>query len=428
METVTRLRGVLARLDPRPIALGKIRQFGGCRRYVYNRLLAEREAAWKALGTSPDAKAKKAFNYEWSYNGMAHKITLWRSQLEWLADCPVHALQNAAWDLQDAYEKWWRDLAKRPRFKKKSHGSDSWAESDPACFGVNGQAIKLPKIGWVRARISRKIEGVVKRITVKQEGEHWHASLLVEEEVKEPRPSGKPAIGLDLGVVHDVADSDGDFHDTLTRTKGEKRRLGRLARAVSRKKKGSRNREKAKRKLNRARLRIDRRIRHEIHVMTFRLAQNHGLVAVEDLDVKGMTASAAGTLEAPGRNVAAKRGLNREILERRWGEIRRQLGYKCPWNGSRLVAVPAPHSSQECSSCGHVDKRNRISQAVFQCVACGHEENADVNAAKVIRLRGIEMAAGHAATACGEDVRPPRKRRRTSVKQEPSEGAHACVA
>lgn len=428
MKTVARLRGILARLDPKPVALGKIHQFGGCRRYAYNRLLAEREAAWKALGASPDVETKKAFNREWYYVGMTHKITLWRSKLEWLRACPVHVLQNAAWDLQDAYEKWWKGLAKRPRFKKKSHGADSWTESDPACFGVNGQAVKLPKIGWVRARISQRIEGVVKRITVKQEGEHWHASLLVEEAVEEPKPNGKPAVGLDLGVVHDVADSDGNIYDTLTRTKEEKRRLRRLARAVSRKKKGSRNREKAKRKLNRARLRIDRRIRHEIHVLTCRLAKNHGLVAIEDLDVKGMTGSAAGTLEAPGRNVGAKRGLNREILERRWGETRRQLGYKCPWNGSRLVAVPAPYSSQECSSCGHADKQNRPSQAVFQCVSCGHEENADVNAAKVIRKRGIVLAAGHAATACGEDVRPPRKRRRTSVKQEPSEGAHTCVA
>lgn len=425
---MARLRGIQVRLEPKPIALGKIRQFGGCRRYVYNRLLAEREAAFKALGESPDAEAKKAFNYEWSYNGMAHKITLWRSQLEWLADCPVHVLQNGAWDLQDAYERWWKNLSKPPRFKRKSHGSDSWTESDPKSFDVNGQAIKLPKIGWVRARISRKIAGIVKRITVKQEGEHWYASLLIEETVEQPKPNGKPAIGLDLGIVHDVADSDGNFHDMFTRTEEEKRRLRRLAQAVSRKKKGSRNREKAKKRLNRARLRIDRRIRHEIHVMTFRLAKNHGLVAVEDLDVKGMTASASGTKEAPGKNVAAKRGLNREIRERRWGEARRQLGYKCPWNGSLLVAVPAPYSSQECSECGHVDRRNRPSQAVFRCVACGHEENADLNAAKVIRKRGIKMAAGHAATACGEDVRPPRKRRRTSVKQEPPESTHVCVA
>lgn len=424
-----RLKAHVARLDPKPAALEQIRRFGGCRRYVYNRLLAEREVAWKEIAGSPCAEAKKALNREWSYVGMTHKITLWRSQLDWLDACPVHALQNAALDLQDAYERWWKGLAKRPRFKRKSHGTDSWRETDPACFGINGQAVKLPKIGWVRARISRRIEGAVKQITVKREGEHWHASLLVEEEVEDPKPNGKPAVGLDLGIVHDVADSDGKVHDVITRTEEEEKRLRRLARAVSRKRKGSRNREKAKRRLNRARLRIDRRIRHGIHVMTFRLAKNHGLVAVEDLDVKGMTASAAGIREAPGRNVAAKRGLNREILERRWGETRRQLKYKCPWYGSLLVAVPAPYSSQECSECGCVDERNRPSRGVFRCVACGHEEDADVNAAKVVRKRGTELvAAGHAVTACGEDVRPPRKRRRTSAKQEPPEGAHACVA
>jgi putative transposase len=418
-DSRVRLKAFLARLDPKPAALDRIRQTAGCRRYVYNRLLAERQAAWKALGESPDSQIRKAFGREWSYVGMAKRITLWRSQLSWLRDCPVHALQNGALDLQTAYENWWAGRAGAPCPKKKSRGLDSWTESDPACFSVNGQAVRLPKIGWVRARISQPLEGVVRRITIKQDGESWVASLLVEETLLEaPRPNGQPPVGLDLGIVHAVTDSEGKVSDLAPRTSAEKRHLRRLARAVSRKKKGSRNREKAKRRLGRARRRMDRRIGHEIHVFTCRTAKNHGLVAVEDLEVQAMSASAAGSRELPGTRVAAKRGLNREIRERRWGEIRRQLEYKCLWYGSRLVAVPAAGSSQECSACGHQAVENRKTQAQFGCLACGHQENADQNAAKVILKRALKWAAGHAASACGESVRP-RKGRRFSKKQEP---------
>jgi hypothetical protein len=104
-----------------------------------------------------------------------------------------------------------------------------------------------------------------------------------------------------------------------------------------------------------------------------------------------MTRSASGTVEQPGRNVAQKSGLNRSILEQIWGEISRQLTYKSEWYGSLFARVPAHYSSQECSECGHVSKENRESQAVFHCKKCGHEANADINAAVVILKRGIKV-------------------------------------
>jgi len=334
---------------------------------------------------------------------------------------PVHALQNGAKDLQGAYERWWGKLAGPPNFKKKGSGLDSWRESDPACFDVNGQAVELPKIGWVKARIPGKVSGDLRSLTIKQEGEHWFVTIVVKETVKDPEPNRGPAVGLDMGVAQAVTESTGEVHNFGKSSLEEKRRLRKLARSVSRKKKGSRNREKAKRRLWKAKKRISRRTEHEIHVMTFRLAKNHGLVGIEDLNVKGMTARAAGTPEAPGKNVAQKRGLNREILARRWGEVRRQLGYKCPWYGSLLVKVEAAYSSQECSECGHVSPENRKSQSIFSCVACGHAENADVNAAAVVRKRAL-LAAGHAVTACGEAV-SRRLEHATSVKQEPTRKA-----
>lgn len=350
---------------------------------------------------------------------MAKKITAWRRELEWMKECPVHALQNGAKDLQSAYERWWSGLGGPPRFKKKSSGQNSWRESDPACFDVNGQAIKLPKIGWVRAKISQKVSGKPRLLTVKEEGGDWYATITLQEEVEDPKPHEGTPLGLDLGVTQSATESTGATHIFGKVEQREQKRLRQLAKAVSRKKKGSKNREKAKRNLARAQRRIRRHVRHEIHVMTHQLAKNHGLIGVEDLGIQGMTASAKGTVEAPGRNVSQKRRLNREILARSWGEVVRQLEYKCSWAGSRLVKVPAAYSSQECSVCGQVSRENRKSRSLFSCVACRYEENADVNAAKVILKRAL--AAGHAVTACGEDVRR-RLGHATSVKQEPTHG------
>ena len=119
------------------------------------------------------------------------------------------------------------------------------------------------------------------------------------------------------------------------------------------------------------------------------------MVCVEDLNMQAMTASAAGTVEAPGSQVRQKAGLNKAILDQGWGEFRRQLGYKQDWRGGWLLAVPAPYTSQTCPECGHVAAENRPSQAVFRCVACGYEANADdVGSINIAR-------AGHARLACG---------------------------
>ena len=111
--------------------------------------------------------------------------------------------------------------------------------------------------------------------------------------------------------------------------------------------------------------------------MLFR-SQNHAMVCIEDLQVRNMSASAAGTIEAPGTNVRAKSGLNKAILDQGWFKFRRQLDYKTAWSGGHLVAVPPQNTSRTCPCCGHVAKENRQTQARFACVECGFEENADL--------------------------------------------------
>lgn len=126
-----------------------------------------------------------------------------------------------------------------------------------------------------------------------------------------------------------------------------------------------------------------------LHKLSRELANNHGLIAIEALQVKAMTRSAKGTIDEPGTNVRAKAGLNREILASGWGELRRQLDYKTAAAGGRLVEVPPAYSSQTCGVCGHRNGASRRGGR-FACTACGHQDHADINAARVILARAFE--------------------------------------
>lgn len=141
------------------------------------------------------------------------------------------------------------------------------------------------------------------------------------------------------------------------------------------------------------------------------------MIAVEDLKVGNMSKSAGGTVAAPGRNVRAKSGLNKSILDQGWSEFRRKLEYKTAWNGGYFVAVDAKNTSRTCPCCGHISAENRKTQALFACIKCGHAANADhVGAINV-------LAAGHAAIACGGMVQSGRP-----SKQEPAEATQTLAA
>ncbi len=167
-------------------------------------------------------------------------------------------------------------------------------------------------------------------------------------------------------------------------------KLGWLRYRNSRKTKFSNNWKRARARVQRLHARIGNCRRDFLHKTSSIISQNHAIVCIEDLQVRNMSGSATGTTEAPGRNVRAKSGLNKAILDQGWFEFRRQLDYKLAWNGAYLIAVPPHHTSQTCLSCGHVAKDNRQSQARFECVVCGFKENADVVGARNILSRGME--------------------------------------
>ncbi|MFO7808469.1 RNA-guided endonuclease InsQ/TnpB family protein [Guyparkeria sp.] len=262
----------------------------------------------------------------------------------------------------------------------------------------------LPKLGWLRYRKSREVVGTVKNVTVSASGGKWFVSIQTEREVETGYHSASSIVGVDAGVAK------------------RQRQLVKAQRALSRKKKFSRNWIKAKARVQKIHTRIGNTRRDYLHKLTTTLSKNHAAIVIEDLQVRNMAMSASGTVDQPGRNVRAKTGLNRSILDQGWSEFRRQLEYKQAWRGGIVEAVAPRNTSRTCSACGHVAKENRQSQSRFECVGCGHTAHADVNAARNI------LAAGHVVMACGGEVSPYRHLGAGTAapsKQEPAEAIHS---
>ncbi|WP_455289570.1 RNA-guided endonuclease InsQ/TnpB family protein [Cupriavidus necator] len=378
-----------------------MRCFAGSCRLVFNKALAlqnERyEQGEKKLG----------------YAGLCKLLTEWRNSAEtaWLADAPIHPLQQALKDLERAYTNFFAKRADFPRFKKKGQ-RDSFRYPDPKQIKLDqsNSRIFLPKLGWLFYRNSRRTLGVLKNVTVSQACGKWFVSIQTEREVEQPVPQATSAIGIDMGITRFATFSDGKYLAPLNSFKKHEARLRRAQRSMSRKQEFSSNWKKAKARVQRIHSRIGNARSDFLHKASHAISQNHAMVCIEDLQVKNMSRSAAGTPDAPGRNVRAKFGLNKSILDQGWSEFRRQMDYKLAWNGGYLIAVPPQNTSRTCPCCGHVSAENRKTQATFVCVDCGFEENADVVGAINV------LARGHRVAACGEPVQSDR-----SVKQEPTE-------
>lgn len=405
-------------LRTRPVVEAKLRRFAGMGRQVWNRALDEQRAR-HARGEKYAGHAQ-----------MCKWLTAWRNDpaTAWLSEGPIHPQQQVLRRLDEAYRRFFGKTGGFPSFKK--YGEEPgirFPDSKQFAMDEANGRIKLPKLGWVRLRMSQPVEGELRNVSITREGAKWFASIQVGATTTVPALGVAPTLGIDLGLAQFAAMSDGKTISPLKALAIQQVRLKRYQRSVSRKKKGSANRNKAVAKLGN----LHRRIAHQrsdwLHKLTTELAEQHAGIALEDLRIKNMSASASGTVEAPGRNVRQKAGLNRGILDAAWGEFARQLTYKVEWRGGRVILVHPAYTSRTCRICGHESAENRQSQAAFSCVACGHTENADVHAAKNI------LAAGHAvwlagetqqAVACGGVVSraaSERAKRAAPVKQEPTE-------
>jgi putative transposase len=385
-----------------------MRRFAGSCRFVFNKALAMQ----KALYEQGERKL--------GYAGLCKALTTWRNSEDttWLADAPVHPLQQTLKDLERAYTNFFAKRADFPRFKKKGMG-DSFRYPDAKQFKIDAgnSRVFLPKLGWIRYRNSRELLGTAKNITVSSNGGKWFVSIQTEREIAEPVHPSASIIGIDVGITRFATLSDGSFIEPLNTFRKHEQRLARYQRAMSRKTTFSNNWKKAKCKVQKLHTRIANVRRDFLHKASTTISQNHAIVCIEDLRVRNMSRSAAGSSEAPGNNVRAKSGLNKSILDQGWFEFRRQLEYKQVWRGGDVLAVPPRNTSRTCPCCGHVSAENRQTQARFACVECAYENNADLVGAINVLERG------HRLLACGELAQSGR-----SMKQEPAEATTQGLA
>ncbi len=377
----------------------------GHARFVWN-LAVEQHSHWQ-----PGRKSAPG------YTDQCRQLTHARAENPWLAAGSVIVQQQALKDFAQA----------KANFFGRTHGQPTWRRHGRSeGFRIVGVTpgdvrrvsrkvgeVKVPKVGWVRFRWSRAVADSVKsyRVTLDRAG-RWHVAFAAPP-APIPAPRAGDMVGVDRGVVVSAALSTAELLNAPTLRANEKARLLRLQRKLARAQHGSNRRGRVKAAIARLKARETDRRKDWVEKTSTRLAREFAVIAVENLKITNMTRSAKGTLDAPGRGVPQKAGLNRGILANGWGLLVTRLERKAP---GRVVKVDPRFTSQRCSACGIVDRKARESQAAFRCRSCGFAANADVNAALNIRL-----AAGHAVTARGG---PPLGE---PVNREPQRDGHLPV-
>lgn len=377
------VRSFKYRLRPNREQRGEFRNISGAVRAVYNVALEQRECHYRQFLNSTGKSV--------SFQSQCRELTALRNEFDWLSSAPCTVLQQSLKDLDKAYKNFFEGRGGYPKKRRKGlnesfrfHGREVRIER----LNKSWSRVRLPKIGWVKFRHTRDLPENIRTATVTWDPLGWHISfacLIPDEDLAQERRN--EAVGIDRGVKKTLAYSDTSFGDDgfecmpiqqlnvlLRKAKSHQRKLSRCVRGSKRYRK---NKECLARVVAKA-----ARIRKDFnHNCTRRIVEKYGTVVVENLKTGNMTRSAKGTVEEPGRNVRQKSGLNRAILNQAWHQFYEFLRYKLEAAGGELLRVPAQNTSRRCSECGFVSKESRKSQAVFECESCGHEANADINAA-----------------------------------------------
>lgn len=359
-------------------------QYAGCCRFVWNyfwRMNADRLGAGQRI---------------LRYQEMDH-WSKWLKQSDkygFLADAPAHIVQQKLRDLDraysDAFDK--NQPNKRLPKKRKRHLHSSFRFPSPSQFVIEGRRVKLPKLGWMRFYKSQDIKGEPKNITVSYHAGHWYLSIQVEQVLSVLQPANDSAVGIDVGVAKFatcVSTTSERIYAPLNAYRKREDKLAKAQRKLKHKQQFSNNWKKQHKEIQKHYSKIANARHDYLHKISTEICKNHAMIFIEDLQIANMSKSAKGTIENPGKNVQAKSGLNKSILDQGWHRFRRQLEYKSAWSGGYIVAINPKHTSQKCSCCGYVSKHNRQDQATFHCTHCDFETNADINAARNILAAGL---------------------------------------
>ncbi len=368
------------KLKPNKAQAVMLSKTAGTARYAYNWALAETYKGWKDTGKNPSV-------YELDSRWTAKKP-------EWASETARTSQTRAILNTKSAYKKFFENLkagvyagkqVSHPRFKRKGVHDSFYV--DNAHAKLCGKHIKLPRIGSVRMTEKlRYSDCKIMSYTVSHEADGWYVSVQVEMD-EEVRSSSDSFVGVDVGCKVLAIASDGTQCKTPGMLKNLERQLKRKQRLLARKQKGSKNRVKARFKVAKAYKRISNVKQDAMHKFTATIAKNHGVVVIEDLDVKGMK---------EGNNKYVRKGVQQSCMS----EVHRQLMYKC---NSYIKVDRYYPSSKTCSGCGFHKADLTLGDRVFDCPSCGLTIDRDLNAALNLLHEGIRIyTVGHTGSACGE--------------------------
>jgi len=389
------------RIDASKVTAEKLQWVLDRARELYNAALAERKEAWRMAG--------KSIGY---YEQKRDVVEIKEQIRPEYQDVASHVLQDVILRVKRAYDNFFRRVKNgekpgHPRFQGR-HRYNSFTYPDGAGWklemvkepdekrGRGRGKLHLSKIGTVKVKLHREMAGKIKTLTIKREGQHWYAVFTCEVETK-PLPVSHEDVGIDLGVTHFAALSNGKLIDHPRYFRHAEKKLARAQQAVSRKKKGSHRRAKAVRQLAKHHRKVRNQRRDFHHKASRQLVNRYQVIVFEDLQTKNLTqAPAPKQDEATGQylpnGAAAKAGLNTSILDAGWATFTLMVSAKAAWAGRSVVFVNPKNTSQLCSGCGAVVKKD-LSVRWHSC-GCGTELDRDINSAKLILHLGYQQLSG----------------------------------
>ena len=377
-------------LDPNNVQSTQFAQHCGYARVAYNHALADFKDGLDNNEWCSNPELRRRFN------------AIKTDQYDWSSDLSQYAAKNAIYNnLNDAITRWRSGQNRFPRFKKRSHGQSYQADNGRGTITVEGQRIKLPKIGWVRMFQSLRYLGTICKVVISKKGHRWFASILVDTFVDEDIPDNqdKPVVGVDVGIKHLAVTSDGQYFENPKALQRRERKLKRLQRRLSRKVKSSHNYYKLKDKIAKLHYRITCIREDAQQKATTTIVNGASRIGIESLNVAGMV-----------RNHCLAKALSDASLS----NFLTLLKAKSDTLDIEIVEADRFYpSSQTCSHCGAIDSDLSLSDRTYYCSECGHTQDRDLNAA--INLRNLAVGHTERLNACGDSVSPCQNERRESV-------------
>jgi len=329
----------------------------GCARYIYNWALASKIEAYE--------KEQKTENYV----SLGNKLPELKKELSWLKEVNAQSLQSSLKNVDNAFKRFFKEKKGFPRFKSKKQRRDSFHAPQAVNVDFESNTISVPKIKNISARLSRKFEGKVKTITVKRvpSGKYF-ASVLVEvDEVIPSKPDIREdkTVGIDVGLKDYASLSTGEKINNPKHLRKTEQKLSRTQRRLSRKKKGSQNRDKQRSKVARLHERVTNQRNDFLHKFTHKLTHDNQVnsIVIEDLSIK---------------NMLKNHCLAKSISDASWGKFFEFLSYKCDWYGKNLITIGRFDPSSRLCTCGIVNKELTLKDREWTCKKCGSFHDRDL--------------------------------------------------